>query len=134
MSMLFALAGPAAEQVCTSAADCANQGIANFVGTPARIWATVDTLVALVGVVIGGLTLFRSRRRPGNGGRKWAIAALVVGVTTMGNGAVILAVADGGLGTGNGVAGAVFALALGLVGAVLGWRTLTRSRRAEPIS
>lgn len=134
MSILFALAGPAAEQVCTSAADCANQGVANFVGTPARIWATVDTLVALVGVIIGGLTLFRSRRRNGNGLRKWAIAVVAVGLITMVNGAAILAVADGGLGTGNGVAGAVFALVLGLVAALLGWRTLARSRRTEPVS
>src|ERR687898_858768 len=70
MSVLFALAAPAAEQVCTTPAECANQGVDNFVGTPARIWASVAALVALVGVVIGGLALARSRRRIGNGGGK----------------------------------------------------------------
>ncbi|MDP9869243.1 hypothetical protein J2S55_008509 [Streptosporangium brasiliense] len=85
-------------------------------------------LVALGGVVIGGLAL-RSVRRIGNSGRKGAIAALVVGLTGGLNGAVKLAVADGGLGTGNGVFGAALALVLGLVGAVLGGLALARSRR-----
>jgi uncharacterized membrane protein len=131
MSVLFALAAPAAEQVCTTPAECANLGVDNFVGTPARIWASVAALVALVGVVIGGLALARSRRRIGNGGRKGAIVALVAGLTGVVNGAVNLAVADGGLGTGNGVAGGALALVLGLVGAVLGWLVLARSRRTE---
>ncbi|PXY37734.1 DUF6223 family protein [Prauserella flavalba] len=41
-----------------------------------------------------------------------------------------LAVADGGLGTGNGVAGGALALVAGLVAAVLGGLVLARSRRA----
>ncbi|WP_431922438.1 DUF6223 family protein [Nonomuraea jabiensis] len=45
------------------------------------------------------------------------------------NGAVSLAVADGDLGTGNGVFGGALALVLGLVGAVLGGPALARSRR-----
>jgi hypothetical protein len=121
MSVLFVLAAPAAAQVCTTAAECAGQGVDTFIGTPRRIWASVAALVALVGVVIGGLTV-RSVRRTGNGGRKWAIVALVAGVTGAVNGAANLAVADGGLGTGNGVAGGAMALVLGLIGAILGWR------------
>jgi hypothetical protein len=131
MSVLLALAAPAAEQICTTAAECANQGVDTFVGTPARIWASVAAVVALVGVTIGGLALARSNRRIGNGGRKGAIVALVAGLTGVVNGAVNLAVADGGLGTGNGVAGGAVALVLGLVGAVLGRLVLARSRRAE---
>jgi hypothetical protein len=119
MSVLVALAAPAAEQICTTQAECANQGLGTFIGTPARIWASAAGLVALVGVVVGGWALARSRRRPG-GGRKGAVAALVAGLTGVVNGAAVLAVADGGLGTGNGVAGGALALALGLVGAVLG--------------
>ncbi|GAA1328904.1 hypothetical protein GCM10009610_65600 [Pseudonocardia xinjiangensis] len=57
--------------------------------------------------------------------------ALVAGLTGVVNGAVNLAVADGGLGTGNGVAGGAVALVLGLVGAALGRLVLARSRRAE---
>jgi hypothetical protein len=132
MSVLLALAAPVAEQVCTTPAECAGQGVDTFIGTPERIWASVAALVALVGVVIGGLALARSRRRIGNGGRKGAIVALVAGLTGVVNGAVNLAVADGGLGTGNGVAGGALALVLGLVGAVFGWLVLARSRRTAP--
>jgi hypothetical protein len=128
MSVLFVLAAPAAEQVCTSATECANLGVGNFVGTPARIWATIAAFVALLSVIIGRLAL-RSVRRAGNGGRNRAIVALVAGVTGVVNGTVNLAVADGGLGTGNGVAGGAVALVLGLVGSVLGGLALARSRR-----
>ncbi|MCO1655315.1 hypothetical protein KDL28_09635 [Pseudonocardia sp. S2-4] len=103
-----------------------------FIGTPARIWASAAALVALVGVVVGGRALARSRRGTGDGGRRGAVVALVAGLTGAVNGAVNLAVADGGLGTGNGVAGGALALVLGLVGAVLGRLALTRSRRTEP--
>jgi hypothetical protein len=129
MSVLFVLAAPAA-QVCTTAAECASQGVDTFIGTPERTWASVAAVVALVGVVIGGLAL-RSVRRIGNGGRKGGIVALVAGLTGAVNGAVNLAVADGGLGTGNGVAGGALALVLGLVGAVLGGLALARSRRTD---
>ncbi|MET8355145.1 DUF6223 family protein [Micromonospora sp. NPDC005206] len=125
---VFVFATPAAAQVCATKAECAGQGVDTFIGTPERIWASVAALVALVGVVIGGLAL-RSVRRIGNGGRKGAIVALVTGLTGAVNGAVNLAVADGGLGTGNGVAGGALALVLGLVGVVLGWLALARSHR-----
>ena len=125
MSVLLALAAPIADQVCTSAADCADLGVGNFVGTPARIWASIAAFVALVGVVIGWLAL-RSVRA-GRGGRTGAIVALVAGLTGVVNGAVNLAVADGGLGSGNGVAGGALALVLGLVGTVLGGLALRRT-------
>ena len=130
MSGLFVLAAQAVSPVCTTQAECAAQGIDTFLGTPERVWASVSALVALGGVVIGWLAL-RSVRRLGNGGRRGAIVALVVALTGALNGAVKLAVADGGLGTGNGVFGAALALVLGLVGAVLGGLALARSRRAE---
>ncbi|MFI7150037.1 DUF6223 family protein [Nonomuraea sp. NPDC050022] len=130
MSVLLVLAAQATSPVCTTQAECAAQGVDTFIGTPARIWASVAALVALGGVVIGCLAL-RSARRTGNGGRRGASVALVVGLTGGLNGAVKLAVADGGLGTGNGVFGAAVALVLGLVGAVLGGLALTRSRQPE---
>lgn len=40
-------------------------------------------LVALAGVVVGGLALARSARRISNGGRRGAIVALVAGPTGM---------------------------------------------------
>lgn len=125
MSVLMVLAAPA-DQVCTSAAECAGQGIDTFIGTPRRVWASVAALVALIGVVSGGLAL-RYARRVG-GGRTAAVVALVAGPAGAVNGAVNLAVADGGLGTGNGVAGGAMALVFGLVGAGLGGLAMARSR------
>jgi len=130
MSLLFVLAAPTVTQICTTPAECAGQGVDTFIGTPARVWASVAALVALVGVVSGGLAL-RSVRRRGNDGRAGAIVALVAGLTGMVNGAVILTVADGGLGTGNGVAGGALAMVLGLVSTVLGGLALARSRRTK---
>jgi Family of unknown function (DUF6223) len=94
-----------------------------------RIWATAAALLALVGVVIGGLALGRSHRRIGNGGRKGANVALVAGLLAAVLGGLNLAVADGGPGTGNGVVGGAAALVLGLLAAVLGGLVVARSRR-----
>ncbi|GAA3159019.1 MULTISPECIES: DUF6223 family protein [Nonomuraea] len=120
MSLLLALASP----VCTSAAECAGQGVDTFLGTPERIWASVAALVAVGSTIIGWLALR-------NAGRWKALTALTLGIVGALNGAVKLAIADGGLGTGNGVFGAAMALALGLLGALLGRLALTRGRRPE---
>jgi hypothetical protein len=42
---------------------------------------------------------------------------------------VVVATAEGGLGTGNGLGGAVVALVVGLIGIVLGGLALSRLRR-----
>ena len=97
--------------------------------TPDRIWATAAALLALAGVVIGGLALARANRRIGNGGRRGATVAVVAGLVAVVNGGLNLAVADGGPGTGNGVVGGAAALVLGLVAAVLGGLVVARSRR-----
>ncbi|MEO3805367.1 DUF6223 family protein [Nonomuraea sp. B1E8] len=130
MSVLVVFATEAASPVCTTQAECASQGVDTFLGTPERIWASVAALVALGSVIIGWLA-FRSARRIGNGGRRGAIVALGAGLIGGLNGAVKLAVADGGLGTGNGVFGAAVALVLGLAGAALGGLALARSRQTE---
>ena len=96
--------------------------------TAGRLWATSAALLGLAGAVIGGLALVRARRRIGNGGRKGAVVALVSGLIAMVGGALNLAVADGGPGTGNGVVGGALALILGLAAVVLGGLTLARSR------
>src|SRR5262245_51607517 len=57
--------------------------------TPQRLWATTAALLALIGVVIGGLAL-RSA------GQRGAIVALVAGLIAAVNGGLNLAVADGG--------------------------------------
>ena len=78
-------------------------------------------------MVVGARALFRSARGTGRGA---AAAALSLGSISAIVGGVHAANAAGGLGTGNGLAGAVLALVLGLSGLVLGALSLARSRRA----
>ena len=52
--------------------------------TPRRLWATMAAVLALVGVVIGGLALGRPASRFGTAsGRLEAIVALVAGLTRL---------------------------------------------------
>jgi hypothetical protein len=97
--------------------------------TSRRLWATAAGALALVAVVIGGLALARSVRRLGNAGRLGAIVALVAGPVAAINGGLVLAVANGGPGSGNGVVGGAGALVLGVIGMALGALVLRRSRR-----
>lgn len=125
MSVGSVLAAPAAAHasVQSVAADAYDLTAGRLVGTAAA-------LVALAGVVIGGLALARSAGRIGNrNGKRGTIVSLVMGLTGVVVGALNLAVADGGPGTGNGVIGGALALVLGLGATVLGCLTLARSRR-----
>jgi hypothetical protein len=98
--------------------------------TSRRLWAATVAVVALVGVVIGGLTLARPGSRFGiASGRLGAIAALVAGLIAVVNGGLVLALAKGGPGTGSGVVGGAGALVLGLIAVTLGGLALPRSRR-----
>lgn len=100
--------------------------------TSRRLWATTVAVLALVGVVIGGLALRRSAGRIGTGnGRMGAIVALVTGLIAIVNGGLNLAIATGGPGTGNGVVGGAGALVLGLIAMALGGLALARSRRTR---
>ena len=96
--------------------------------TSRRLWATTAGALALFGVVVGGLALARSVRRIGMGGRRGAIVALVAGAVAAINGALVLAVANGGPGSGNGVVGGAGALVLGVIGMTLSALALRRSR------
>src|SRR5881409_2145077 len=96
--------------------------------TPRRLWATTAAVLALVGVVIGGLALRRSAGRIGTGnGRMGVIVALVTGLIAVVNGGLNLAIAKGGPGTGNGVVGGAMALVLGLIAMALAALALARS-------
>lgn len=94
-----------------------------------RLWATLAAVLALVGVVIGGIAMYRADRRVGNHGRRGSIVALVAGLIAGINGGLNLAVASGGPGTGNGVVGGAAAFVLGLTAMALGGVALARSRR-----
>jgi hypothetical protein len=98
--------------------------------TPRRLWATTAAVLALVGVIVGGLGLARPASRFGiASGRLGAIVALGAGLIAAVNGGLNLAVANGGPGTGNGVVGGAAAFVLGLIALVLGGLALARSRR-----
>ncbi|MBC6457046.1 DUF6223 family protein [Actinomadura sp. HBU206391] len=109
---VFGLAAPAAAQVSVAAADTGS----------GRGGASVALVVALIGMVVGGLALARSAGRG-------AVVALVVALIGMVLGGVALANSTGGVGTGNGRGGAIVALVAGLIGMVLGGLALARSRR-----
>ena len=96
--------------------------------TPKRIWATVVILLALGGIVVGGMSLYRAARGSGNDGRRGAMMALVAGLIAAVNGWLVLAFATGGPGTGNGVVGGAVAFVLGLIAAALSGLALFRSR------
>jgi hypothetical protein len=101
--------------------------------TPRRLWATTAAVLALVGVVIGGLALARPASRlstasaPG-GFPLGTSVALVAGLIAMAIGGLNLAIANGGPGTGNGVVGGAGALVLGLIAMAVGGLALVRSR------
>jgi hypothetical protein len=96
--------------------------------TPQRLWAGTVAVLALVGVVIGGLALARPNSRFGTAsGRLGTIVALVLGLIAVVNGGLVLAIANGGPGTGNGVVGGAAALVLGMIATALGGLARARS-------
>lgn len=95
--------------------------------TARRLWATLVAMMALAGVVVGGLALARPMSRLGTA--RAATLTLGLGLVGVVNGALNLAVATGGPGTGNGVVGGAAAVVLGLIAVTMGWFTLARSRR-----
>ena len=97
--------------------------------TPRRLWATTVVVLALVGVVIGGLALARPASRLGTAsGQLGAILALAAGVIAVVNGGLNVTIATGGPGTGNGVVGGAAAFVLGLIALAIGGLALARCR------
>jgi hypothetical protein len=97
--------------------------------TTRRLWATTAAGLALLGVASGGLALARPSGRFGAYSGRLSGVALTAGLIAVLNGALNLAVADGGPGSGNGVVGAAGALVLGLIAMGAGGLALARSRR-----
>ena len=64
-------------------------------------------------------------------GTHGALGALVAGLLAGVTGGLVLAFANGGPGTGNGVVGGAGALVLGLIAMALGGLALARSRRSR---
>jgi len=87
-----------------------------------RLVPTAAAVLGLAAVIVGGLAL----ARPIRGSRP--VAALVLGLVSAVVGGLHAANAAGGLGTGNGLAGALIAVVLGLIGVGLAGLALTRTR------
>jgi hypothetical protein len=119
----FALATPAAAHVSAQSA-----AVDPYTLTTGRLLGTAATLLAVLGVVIGGLASARSTGGSANR-RRGAVVALVAGLTGMVIGGLVVATAKGGPGTGYGVVGGYAALVVGLIATVLGCLALARSRR-----
>lgn len=98
--------------------------------TPERLTASTAAVVGLIAAIIGALALIRSFRRVGNRGRRGAVVALALGPVSLIIGGLVVATAEGGVGTGNGVAGAVVAIVLALIGMALSGLALARLGRA----
>jgi hypothetical protein len=90
-----------------------------------RLAASVAALMALAGAVVGGLAL---ARRLGRYGKRGPAVALAAGAAGMLAGGLVVATADGGPGTGNGIVGGFAALVVGLVAVVFGGLAWARSR------
>jgi hypothetical protein len=118
------LAAPAAAQVSVESGS-----VTSYTVTPERLAASLAAVVALVAAIVGGLALARSSGRAAVNGRRRAIMAMIMGPIGAVIGGLVVVTADGGLGTGNGLGGGVVAMAVGVIGMVLAWLALSRSRR-----
>ena len=91
-----------------------------------RAVATAAALVSLAAAILGGLALARSA---GSSVLRRSSVALAAGAAGTFVGILVLATADGGPGTGNGVVGGYVGVILGLIAVVLSGLALLRSRR-----
>jgi hypothetical protein len=91
--------------------------------TSGRLLATAAALIALAAVLLGWYALVRP------GPRSRPLAAVIVGAAGLLTGGFVIAVADGGPGSGSGVVGGYVAVAFGLIGGGLGWLALGRAGR-----
>jgi hypothetical protein len=98
--------------------------------TARRLWASSVVVLAMVGVVVGVALSRPANRFVTAWGRLGTIVTLVSGLIAVVNGGLVLAIANGGPGSGNGVVGGAAALVLGLIATVLGGLALARRRIA----
>jgi hypothetical protein len=121
---LIALVSSAAAQ-SSAQPDPASYGM-----TSGRLIASSSVLLALIGVVIGCLALFRPTGRFGTAsGSLGAVIAIATGLVGAVVGGIRVVSSPGGIGTGNGLAGAIVAVVLGVMAVALGGLALSRSRR-----
>ncbi|GAA4055971.1 DUF6223 family protein [Streptomyces shaanxiensis] len=120
----FWLAAPAVAQ---AAAQPSAAGVTDL--SAGRVVAIVAGVLGLVGAAVGVVALARPAGRFSASGRLGTVVPPAAGLTALALGGLVVATADGGLGTGNGLGGGVVAMVLGLIGVVLGGLARSRSRR-----
>jgi hypothetical protein len=96
-----------------------------------RLLALLAVLVGLTGAVIGGRALAGTRRLGSATVRRWALVAILAGLLGIALGGLVVVRADGGIGTGNGIAGANVAMVVGLIATILGGLAGSRLPRAR---
>ncbi|UMG91860.1 DUF6223 family protein [Nocardioides sp. TF02-7] len=116
----------AADAVAGAPADPAAAGYEMSGG---RAASGAGLLASLVGIALGVLELVRLRQPSRRSAGRPARAAVLAGVVAVVLGAATMLGADGGVGSGEGVGGAVLAVVLGVVSALLGAASLVRGRR-----
>jgi hypothetical protein len=124
VALLFA--STLVHRAASAAGDVGAPGV--FYLSSGRLGAIAAGLIGLTGVV-SGVRALRSERRAGNGTRRFPVA-LVAGPLAVVLGGWVVATAPGGVGTGNGLGGAVVGVVLGLIAIGLGGLSSLRQRRS----
>ena len=120
--VLAVLSGPALSDA--AAPPPSTPSPASYGMTSGRLVATLSAVLALIGVVMGGIAVFRPTT-PAHL-RMGAMVAGLIGVVVGG----IRVMTASGIGTGGGRAGAIVALVLGLIAVALGGLAHVRARRS----
>jgi hypothetical protein len=120
----IALAAPATAQ---AQADATAAGVTYL--SAGRVTAIVAALLGLLGVVVAGWSLAHREQRRGEQVHRPGLMALSVGALAVVLGVVVVASADGGLGTGSGLGGGLVAALIGVVAMVLGGLVVRRHSR-----
>lgn len=102
--------------------------------TSRRVWAIATDLLAIFGLVIGGLGLRRSSGYTSSKLKIRSTVAIAAGLIAMVSGGLNLALATGGPGSGNGVIGGAAAVVLGLFATVLGAIAFNRYQKISRLS
>jgi hypothetical protein len=117
-------------QVFAAAVGLGPAAVSGYAISSGRLGAIVAGLLGLIGVAIGGQALRQAGRFGAGSGRR-GIVALAAGLIGMVLGGLVIITAEGGIGTGNGLGGAIVALIMGLIAVAIGGLTVARSRRTR---
>lgn len=123
---VVAFATPAAADIAIQQTDAPSYAL-----TAGRLWSVIAAVLGLIGVAIG---LLARTRRLGATKTRQRSTALGLGTGMAGAiiGGVVVAVADGGPGSGSGIVGGYMALLIGLLAIVPCGLALNRQHRTDP--